>query len=320
MKHGISLSILDQSPIVHGRTAAQALCESIDLVQYAEQLGYKRYWFAEHHASASFASASPEIMMAYAAAKTSTIRLGSGSILLGQAQPLRIAEHIRTLHALAPSRIDAGFGRAPGGDARVSQALGYAPNQTWQRLDDVVAMLRNQSVPRNVGQVVATPDGVEVPEIWVQGTSIESARMAAERGLNYAFGAFIDPTNMEAAISEYYTHARHADAKTLIATIAFVGETEQTAAQIAQCSEHWFVQSFLRSMNVRFPTTIDVTPTAMEHMIVELRKRESLIGTPAHVWQRLQEMSKRYATTEFALVTITANHADRKESYRLLAE
>ena len=118
----IRLSILDQSPIVDGRTATDAINETMDLVVRADAWGYERYWFAEHHGSASFASASPEIMIANAAARTKNIRLGSGGILLGHASPLRVAESLRALHALAPSRVDAGFGRAPGGDQRVMSA------------------------------------------------------------------------------------------------------------------------------------------------------------------------------------------------------
>lgn len=320
------LSILDQSPVIHERSASEAISETMDLVTKADAWGYDRYWFAEHHGSASFASASPEIMMAHASALTSQIRLGSGGILLGHATPLRIAESLRTLHALAPGRIDAGFGRAPGGDQRVMQALGERALDAWQRLDEVLRILRDMRVASNIGEVIAVPDGVPAPEIWVLGTSADSAMQAAKRGLAYAFGAFIDPTNLEAALTSYHINFEPsvwcASPTTLIATIAFVGDTDEEGARMARCSEQWFVESFLRGKNVRFPVPVDDASfplQLMERAVRDMRRQSVLIGSTETVADKLHELAHRNATTRFALVTITDDHGMRCASYERCA-
>lgn len=322
----IKLSILDQSPVIEGRAAADAIAESMDLVIKADQWGFFRYWFAEHHGSASFASASPEVMMAAAAARTSRIRIGSGGILLGHAEPLRMAESLRTLHALAPGRIDAGFGRAPGGDQRVMKALGERPLDAYARLDATLNHLLDMRVASNHGDVVAVPDGVPAPEIWVLGTSPASAVEAGRRGLAYAFGSFIDPTHCNEALAAYHAtfipSVWNVSPRTLVATVAFVGDTEVDAARMARSSEQWFVESFLRSKNVRFPVidegaTFSLDP--MERMIRDMRRASVLIGSVENVAERLYDMERRYATSEIALVTITDDHGMRCASYERLA-
>ncbi len=322
----MKLSILDQSPVMTGQRGAEAIAQTMDLVQHADALGYHRYWFAEHHASASFAGASPEIMMASAAGRTSRIRVGSGGILLGHAEPFRVAESLRTLEALAPGRIDAGFGRAPGGDQRVMKALGERPLDSWERLDAVLNYLRDPREPSNHGAPVAVPDGATAPEPWVLGTSAESALQAARRGLRYAFGSFIDPTNLVEALTAYhasFTPSVWCDRPcTMIATVAFAGETEADAQRAAVSSERWFVESFLRGKNVRFPhvngESFDVS--AMERVITGMRRSTVHIGTASQVADGLQELQQRYAVDEIALVTITDDHAVRRASYELLSE
>jgi len=322
----IRLSILDQSPVIEGTTASEAIVQTMDLVEKADAWGYERYWFAEHHGSASFASASPEIMMAHAAARTSHIRVGSGGILLGHAAPLRIAESLRTLCALAPDRVDAGFGRAPGGDQRVMQALGEQPLGAWQRLDEVLRILRDVRIASNEGHVVAVPDGVPPPEVWVLGTSADSAMQAAKRGLAYAFGAFIDPTNLDAAFAAYHANFEPStwctQPTTLVATVAFVGDTDDEGARMAKSSEQWFVQSFLRGKNVRFPVPVmdnEFTLQPMERIVRDMRRQSVLIGSLETVAEKLHTMAHRYATTRFSLVTITNDYGMRCASYERCA-
>jgi luciferase family oxidoreductase group 1 len=322
----MKLSILDQSPVVAGQRGTDAITQTMDLVQHADALGFHRYWFAEHHASASFAGASPEIMMANAAARTSRIRVGSGGILLGHGEPFRIAESLRTLEALAPGRVDAGFGRAPGGDQRVMKALGERPLDSWERLDTVLAYLRDAREPSNDGAPVAVPDGASIPEPWILGTSAESAMQAAKRGLRYTFGSFIDPTNLVDALTAYhanFTPSVWCDRPyTMIATVAFAAETEADAQRAAQSSERWFVESFLRGKNVRFPhvngESFDVS--AMERVITGMRRSTVHIGTATQVADGLRELQQRYAVDELALVTITDDHAVRRASYELLSD
>jgi len=320
------LSILDQSPVVRGRTSSEAIRETMELVEQADALGYHRYWFAEHHGSASFASAKPTVMMAHAAARTRRIRLGSGGILMGHAKPLDIAETIRTLEALAPGRIDLGMGRAPGGDQRVMQALGYAPQRAPQNIVETLKMLRDQRMASNMGDVVAVPDiatDEAQPEVWMLGTSVDSARMAGEMGLRYAFGAFIDPTNMDAALGEYHrsfvASAWCARPTTMVATVVFCAETTAEAQRIAECSEKWFVRSFLRGENVRFPRSEDVVDvSAQERFISQMRRQTVIIGNPQECRAQLEQLQRRTQCDEVAVVTITEGAEERLRSYQLL--
>ena len=325
----MKLSVLDQSPVVAGRSPSHAIAETMDLVERAEALGYHRYWFAEHHGSASFASAQPAVMMAHAAARTKRIRLGSGGILMGHAKPLDIAESIRTLEALAPGRIDLGMGRAPGGDQRVMSALGYAPQRAPQNIVETLKLLRDQRVASNVGDVVAVPDGgaasagENAPEAWMLGTSVDSARMAGEMGLRYAFGSFIDPTNMDAALGEYHrsfvASAWCERPTTLVATVVFCADTTSEAHRIAECSEKWFVRSFLRGENVRFPASSDVVDvTAQERFISQMQRSTVIIGNPQECKTQLEQLQRRTQCDEVAVVTITEDHAERLRSYELL--
>lgn len=318
----LRLSILDQSPVVDDIDAATAIGNTMDLVLLAEREGYHRYWFAEHHGGASFASATPELMMAYAAARTSTIRLGSGGILLGHAASLKVAETLRSLEALAPGRIDAGFGRAPGGDGRVARALQYTPVEAMTRLDEVLRYLRDGRQPSQDGDVVAVPDGVGTPEVWMLGTSPDSALAAARAGLRYAFGAFIDPTRIDASMAAYWNNfvpsVWCAEPTTMIATVAFCADTDAAAQDLARSSEEWFVQSFLRGRNTRFPSKPSMTFNDHEQAIAAMRRTTVHIGTGAAVSQAIEHLARRYAASEVAVVTITARHEDRRRSYGLL--
>ncbi len=337
----MKLSILDQSPVVRGRTSSDSIRETMELVERADAWGYHRYWFAEHHGSASFASAQPVVMMAHAAARTQRIRLGSGGILMGHAQPLDIVEKLRTLEALAPGRIDLGMGRAPGGDQRVMQALGYAPQRAPERIAETLRMLRDTREASNHGSVVAVPDiavavsnvstqgilsdGVleSQPEVWMLGTSAESARMAGEMGVRYAFGSFIDPTNIDAALAEYhrsFVPSVWCDRPTtLVATVVFCADTTSEAQRMAECSEKWFVRSFLRGENVRFPNASErVEMSAHERLIVGMRRQTVIIGDPQECQAQLEQLQRRTQCDEVAVVTITERHAERLRSYELL--
>jgi len=322
----MKLSILDQSPVVAGTTASQALLNTLDLAQRADAWGYHRYWAAEHHGGASFASASPEIVMTRLAAATQRMRIGSGGILAPHYAPLKVAEVARSMEAFFPGRIDLGLGRAPGADPVVTRALRNETSiDTVAKVRSILAYLANLRIPTPTSGVVAVPDGVTSPDVWILGTSTESARMAAQLGLRYAFGSFIDPTNMAEAFQIYWgdfvPSAWCAEPTTLIATVAFAAETERDARGIAACTEAWFVESFLRAKNVRFPSSIDrltMVPSAFEQSIVEMRRRSVIYGDAVSARQQLEHLASTYATQEIAVVTITEHHEERLRSYELL--
>lgn len=199
----IPLSILDLAPIVEGADAAQALWNSRDLAQHAERLGYHRFWLAEHHNMTGIASAATSVVIAYVAGGTSTIRVGSGGVMLPNHAPLVIAEQFGTLEALFPGRIDLGLGRAPGTDPRTSRAL-RRDNLGAENFADDVLELQGYLADVEPGQAVrAVPGaGSHVP-IWLLGSSLYSARLAAALGLPFAFASHFAPAYLGAALDVY---------------------------------------------------------------------------------------------------------------------
>src|SRR3954471_12338970 len=199
----IPLSVLDLSPIVEGAAAADALRNTLDLARHAEQWGYRRYWLAEHHNMPGIASAATSIVIAHVAGGTSTIRVGAGGIMLPNHSPLAIAEQFGTLESLFPGRIDLGLGRAPGSDAVTARALRRNPlvdeaEAFPQDVDELMAYFRGGSPP-----VRAFPgDGLRLP-IWILGSSLFGAQLAAALGLPYAFASHFSPGALEVAVRVY---------------------------------------------------------------------------------------------------------------------
>src|SRR5579885_1841155 len=198
MSGQLSLSVLDQSPMRHGGTASQALRETVELARAVEGLGYKRYWVAEHHNTGSFAGTAPEILIGQIAAATSTIRVGSGGVMLSHYSALKVAETFRVLSAFYPGRIDLGIGRAPGSDQRTAVALADPKpiadiNQFPRQVADLVGFL-TQRLPEDhpFAGISAQPGPApaNVPEIWLLGSSDYSAQLAAAMGLPFAFADF----------------------------------------------------------------------------------------------------------------------------------
>src|SRR5258708_8951886 len=194
----VPLGVLDQSPVVSGRSPAEAIAETVELARFAEELGYRRYWLAEHHAIAALADPSPEILVARVASATSRIRVGTGGVLLPYYSPLKIAEQFRMLEALFPGRIDLGIGRAPGGDPRTALALMDGEYQGAehmpQQVQDLIGFL-DRSLPADhpYVKVKAQPAGSTSPEIWLLGSSDYGAPLAAQPGLRFPFPHFIRP-------------------------------------------------------------------------------------------------------------------------------
>src|ERR687895_555394 len=198
-----ALSVLDLAPIVEGETAAHALRKSLDLARHAERFGYTRYWVAEHHNMTGIASAATSVVIGYLAGGTSTIRVGSGGIMLPNHSPLVIAEQFGTLESLYPGRIDLGLGRAPGTDPRTVRALRRDPQAADTFPQDVLE-LQALLAPAKSGQAVrAVPGaGTEVP-LWILGSSTFGAELAATLGLPYAFASHFAPGDLFAALDLY---------------------------------------------------------------------------------------------------------------------
>ncbi|MCY7363245.1 MAG: LLM class flavin-dependent oxidoreductase [Ignavibacteria bacterium] len=326
----LKLNILDQSPVVTGISPAEAILQTIELAVFADEAGYHRYWVAEHHNSNSFASASPEILMSAIASKTNKIRVGSGGVLISHYSPFKIAEQFNLLQSLFPDRIDLGIGRAPGGDANILKVLRTPKEDAFIKTKELFNYLvksSNLSKNKSNDGLIAVPEGGNIPEIWILGTSPDSAVFAAENGLRYTFGSFINDEHMLQCFQTYYQNFKPSvflkEPYINLALFVVCAESEAEAQRIAKCSEYWLAQTFLKGKNINFPdekTSIDYKFSFEEKMLIEYRRKSAIIGDAENVADRLNETAKKYAANELTIVTITSNYEDRKNSYRLIAD
>ena len=325
------LSVLDQSPISEGSTGGEALRNSIDLAQLAESLGYQRYWIAEHHATPMLASPSPEALIGPIAALTSTIRVGSGGVMLPHYSPLKVAETFSMLAGLFPGRIDLGIGRAAGTDPLTTFALQRdrrqaAPDDFPEQLQELRGYLED-SLPADhpFARVARLPGKPETPEIWLLGSSPQSAIWAGELGLPYVFADFI---NSEGAhIAELYRErfipsARLLKPTVMVATWALCADTQEDAERFATSSR--MALSLLRTTGKTIPVpTVETATRFLEGPAGSLplaRRRRMTLGTKDTVHDGLQAIAIEYGAEEIMIVTITHSHEARKHSYELVAE
>jgi luciferase family oxidoreductase group 1 len=332
---GLKLSIVDQCPVPEGFTPADALRNTIDLAKLAERLGFERYWIAEHHATGSFASSAPEIMIARVAAETAHIRVGSGGVMLPHYSPLKVAEVFRMLHALYPERIDLGIGRAPGGSPLDTFALRrdrgnrVMPDDFPQQMAELMAFL-SASFPdehpfREIALSPAMPGG---PEVWLLGSSMWSAAAAAQFGVPYAFAHFIDPTHTRKAIEYYREHVnRNAGAmagNTILAVGAICAETDQAAHRLYSSVRAWAQR--LRQGGGRGPIP---TPERALAQIGSTYGRlpndagewpRVFVGDAQHLHDELARIAEELHLDEIMIVTVVHDHQARRRSYELLAE
>src|SRR5918994_4612804 len=306
----VLLSVLDQSPVISGQSARRALQETLALARRADELGYHRYWLAEHHAIAALADPCPEVLLARMGAETRRLRVGTGGVLLPYYSAFRTAETFRMLEALYPGRIDLGVGRAPGGDARTAQAVGGGrfpdaerfPQQVWE----LTALLEGKHHPARLQPEVDT-----VPEVWLLGSSEYSGALAAELGLSFAFAHFINPRGGEEVTRAYRQNFKATDTRTepqvIVCTFAIVGETDDDAERLAASID---LRRLHMALNIDSP--VPTAEEAARHRYSEEERRyvmgqraRAVIGGPEKAKGELREMTQRYAADELMILTIT---------------
>jgi luciferase family oxidoreductase group 1 len=322
----VPLSVLDLSPIVQGGTAAEALQRSLDLARHAERWGYLRYWLAEHHNMPGIASAATAVAMGYVAAGTSTIRVGSGGVMLPNHAPLVIAEQFGTLESLFPGRIDLGLGRAPGTDPLTARALRRGLMSSADTFPQDVIELQAYFRPAQSGQAVrAVPGaGLSVP-IWILGSSLFSAHLAAALGLRYAFASHFAPDDLDAALQLYREEFRESAELKKPYAMAAVGicaaDTDAKAARLFTS----FQQSFA---NVRrgVPGPLPPPVESMEghwhgmETVVGHALREAIVGSPATVKRGISAFLERTGVDELMVTGAIFDHAARLHSFELVAQ
>jgi luciferase family oxidoreductase group 1 len=321
----LALSVLDQSPISEGSDGGEALRNSIDLARHVEQLGYGRYWIAEHHGTPMLASAAPEILIAAVAAATERIRVGSGGVMLPHYSPLKVAEVFSMLAALHPGRIELGVGRAPGTDPPTMYALQRdrrhsAPDDFPEQLAELLAYLEDD-FPRGhpFARLAALPGGPERPEPWLLGSSAQSAIWAAELGLPYSFADFINPEGAELAglyRERFVPSRRREEPYVAVAASVVCADTDEEAELLASSSR--MAIALLRQGRLTPVPPVEKAVRYLETSEPPVGRR-MLVGSPATVRAGAEELVAAYGADELTAVTITYDHAARKRSYELLA-
>jgi len=320
----IPFSILDLSPIVHGGDAAQALRNTIDLAQHAERWGYHRYWLAEHHNIPSVASAATAVVIAAVAGNTSTMRVGAGGIMLPNHAPLVIAEQFGTLESLFACRIDLALGRAPGSDQVTARALRRQPGNADTFPQDVLELITYFQAP--AGQRVrAIPGaGLNVP-IWILGSSLYGAQLAAELGLPYGFASHFAPALMMDAIAVYRERFRAsqflAQPYVMLGVNVVAGETNEKAEQLFTSHQQAFVNLRRGTPGPLPPPDDHFLQTLSEHEKWELDQTlaVSAVGSLESVQAALEALVARTHADELILVAQIYDHQARLRSYELAA-
>ena len=324
------LSILDQSPIISGFTPAHAIAETIKLAQAAEQLGYFRYWLAEHHSLAALADPCPEILVTRVAAATSKIRVGTGGILLPHYSPLKVAEQFRMLEALYPQRIDLGIGRAPGGDRTTALAMGegrYSGVEDFPEQVQFLVAYLDDALPAGhpFAKVKAQPAGPTAPEVWLLGSSDYSGALAAQLGLNFAFAHFISADGGDRVMRDYkqkFQPSQRANKPQALLTVFAIcaatdAEAERRAASIDLRRLNMDYGRNQPVPNQREAESRDYNDT--EKARIAHNRRRLVLGAPETVKSSLLALREQFEADELMVITITGDYRTRLESYELIA-
>jgi luciferase family oxidoreductase group 1 len=320
----IPFSILDLSPIVEGGDAAQALRNTIDLAQHAERWGYQRYWLAEHHNIPSVASAATAVVIGAVAGNTSTIRVGAGGIMLPNHAPLVIAEQFGTLECLFPGRIDLALGRAPGSDQITARALRRQPTDADAFPQELLELITYFQAPPGQHVRAIPGAGLNIP-IWILGSSLYGAQLAAELGLPYAFASHFAPALMIDAITVYRQRFRASEflarPHVMLGANVVIADTETEAKRLFTSHQQAFISLRRGTPGPLPPPDAQFTErlSAEERWNIDQTLSVSFVGSLRYVQRKLEEFVGRTQTDELILVSQVHDHQARLRSYELAA-
>ena len=323
------LSVLDQTPVIDGHTVADAIAATVELAQLADDLGYTRYWCAEHHGLYGVSNPCPEVMLARLGSVTKRIRIGSGGIMLPYYSPFKVAEQFLMLEALFPNRVDLGVGRAPGGDMRTAQAVAagdYNRGELFpQQVTDLVALMSGTLPSDHLAHGVLLQPQVETrPQLWVLGSSDFGGMLAAQLGIRFSFAHFINAHFGNAVAHAYRERFKPGhEQKPYLAAAVFVicADTEQEAADLEKAVDLRRVQ-MAYGLNERVPSIAQGLAQEYgerEQLIIDREKPRSIVGTPESVTERLHALQEQFDADELIVLSVTGSYRARLRSYELLA-
>ena len=327
------LSVLDQSTVAAGRSPDSSIRETLALARHCEVLGYHRYWLAEHHNSASQAGTAPEVLMAAIAATTSRIRVGSAGVMLPHYASLKVAEIFRVLEAIAPGRIDMGFGRAPGSDGRTAFALNpqaaTAADHFPAQIRDVLAWVRGEPLPANhpFRDITAQPAGPTAPEPWILGSSAYGAQVAAFFGLPYCFAHFITDGNGAAEALDLYRDT-YRPSPAFPAPLPALAVWAMAADTTAEADHHFSSRALWRLGRDRgvfepLPSPEEAAAyayTPAENARIAQIRTTAFAGTAPDVVTGLDALARSHGVDEIAILTTIHDPTARRHSYTLLSQ
>ncbi|MGI8508607.1 MAG: LLM class flavin-dependent oxidoreductase [Gemmatimonadaceae bacterium] len=326
----LRLSVLDQSPISEGSSSADALRNTIDLAKLTDELGYGRYWVAEHHGTPMLAGPSPEALIGPIASATSRIRVGSGGIMLPHYSPLKVAENFSVLGALFPGRIDLGIGRAAGTDPLTTFALQRdrrqaSPDDFPEQLSELLGYLEGRLPEDHPFARLATLFGSGAgPQLWLLGSSPQSAIWAAELGLPYVFADFINADGAEIAAlyrDRFVASEQSPAPRVVVASRAICADTSREAERLASSAR--MAMALLRRGQLIAVPTVETAQSFLAENAAVLGSpgahRRVIVGDPSSVRAGLDAVATEYGADEVMVVTITHSHAARRRSYELIA-
>lgn len=328
MSSPIPLSIQDLAPVAAGTTTQEALTETVTLAKAADTLGFTRLWYAEHHGMPSIASSSPDILIASSAAHTRRLRIGSGGVMLPNHVPLRVAETYRTLAGLYPDRIDLGIGRAGGSDGKTLNALrSFGGEQFPEQMSELLAF-EHDGFPENhpFKGVRVVPENVQLPPIWMLGSSGASAQMAGSLGIGYAFAAHFSPTPAGPAFDAYRRSFKPSDRfekpHAILCLSVICAPTQQEADYLAGPQTlSWVLFHSGKIRKLVSPEEAAAYPySAADHALIATQQRLWIIGDPESVKARIMAKVEETGASEVMITTTMHGYSDRLDSYRLLAE
>lgn len=317
------LGVLDQMAQPKDATAEETAARTIEMAQYVEELGYERYWFAEHHGTKGLASSSPEIMMATVAAKTTSLKVGSGGILLPQYSAYKVAAQLFQLQVLFPGRIEAGVGRSPGGNETIRSLLADGkPNQLGDypnKLTDLIRFLSKE------GKIRAAPRAEDSPSLFSLGLGENSAELAARMGIGYVYGHFINPSRGKEAHQTYRANFRQGLLKHPVrrsAIFVICGETDEQAEELAISQDVWLL-NVEKGLDSQVPSIEEAKAkswTDKEKVKMRENRKRMIVGGREKVKSELIHLSKRYQCDDWLILTNIYDFREKQQSYRRMME